>query len=351
MTNMSSIGKFTDTIFDVKHHTYYVETLEDGTVIMDESRELPTLDFVLTTKLHGTFAGIKLVNNQELIAMSKGDEISVGHDNAGFASFVDKNKDYFTEMLQALSEHNPNIEEMSIMGEWAGPSIQKGCGINLIPEKTFFMFGLKYKLKNEEKRTWARGPATTLEVIANHAVKEGIDNLYSIFKFPTWELRIDFNNPEKALMELDGLRDSIDKECPVAKALGFEGFGEGVVATAFHNDNHYVFKHKGESHSKVAKIKQPKEKDPLEQEKLDVAQKVTTKRLKQAVQEVCDTNNGGTLSMKNMGDVIHWVQKDIIKEDMDILHEAGFEITDINKFVSSIVVSYVKSEIEREALK
>ena len=58
MANMSSIGKFENTIFDVKHHTYYVETLEDGTVVMDESRELPTINFTLTTKLHGTFASV-----------------------------------------------------------------------------------------------------------------------------------------------------------------------------------------------------------------------------------------------------------------------------------------------------
>ena len=72
-----------------------------------------------------------------------------------------------------------------------------------------------------------------------------------------------------------------------------------------------------------------------------VAEQVTPSwRLDQALTEVCDLLNGGTLDRAKLGDYIKWVMNDIIKEDSDILNENGVEPKDIGKYVSEIARRY-----------
>lgn len=349
MANMQSIGKITDVIHNVKRQTYYVETLQDGTVVTDESRDLPVLTFKGTTKLHGTFAGIKYnAINQKLTAMSKKDDITPEQDNAGFAMFVETHKEYFIDMLRVINR----TKEISIMGEWAGPGIQKGVGINLIPEKSFFMFGIKYVLEDEDSEEdgetfWIDFPETVLSTIAD----KGPKNLYSVFDFKTWEQDVDFNKPQEAIAIFEKIMNDVDESCPVAESLGFKGHGEGVVWVSDCCGNRLIFKEKGDSHS-IKTPRQPKEKDPREQEKLDFADMVTPGwRLEQGVQEICDTNNGGILVMKDMGNVIKWVLGDIAKEETTLFKEFGFSLKDIQKYVSAIVRDYIKQEILLDAMK
>ncbi len=344
MANMQSIGKYEDVIYQVKQQTYYVETKEDGTVITDETRDLPMISFRGTVKLHGTFAGVRYNKvTKKLTALSKGSELEIGNDNAGFAFFMEKHRTYFIDYMSTIPG---DIEEVTLTGEWAGPGIQKKTGINLIPEKTFFMFGIKYRRPDSKDQEWAEKPETILGVISNGA------DIRSIYEFLTYDIKIDFNNPKEALEKIDKIKDEIDAECPVAYKLGFEGHGEGVVFIGLNNNDRYIFKHKGESHSKASKEKQPKEKDPREQEKLEFADKLTPIwRLDQAIQEIADTNNGGHLNMKMLGSIIEWVRNDIIKEEMETFRNSDFEMTDIQKFISKIVVDFVKHEITSEAMK
>ncbi len=343
MSNMNSIGKFTDVIDTVKWKTFYIGDDDEGNLLYDETKKLPTLTFKGTTKIHGSFAGIKW-DGENIIAMSKESVITPQKDNAGFAMMVEGEKEFWKEMLIGIEG---DFQEISIMGEVAGPRIQKGVGINLLPEKSFFMFGIKYLVKGEEKYKWAELPEYILGVIA----KQGPKNVYSLHDFKTWEINVDFNNPKEALKTLDEIMNEVDKLCPVAESLGYVGVGEGNVWISTYKDERLIFKIKGESHSKVNKIRQPKEKDPREQEKLDFAEKVVTKRLRQAVQEVCDTNNGGKLTMKDLGSIIKWVINDVIKEEALMFKESNFSVKDVNKYISAIVVSYVKQEIEDEAMK
>ncbi len=337
MSNMPSIKKFIDTVHDVRHQTYYIETLEDGTIVTDETKELPVLNFICTEKLHGTFAGVEFdKSTKEITALSKGNVITPEKDNAGFAMFVETNKEYFKEMLDSIPG---NWSKIMLTGEWAGPGIQKGVGINEIPQKTFFMFGIRFKI---DKYEWVRFPESILDIIAEF----GPDTVRSIFEFKTWEIKADYNNP--CADEFNKIRDEVDKESPVAKSYGITGTGEGIVCVAYNKDKRLVFKHKGESHSKVHKKKQPKQKDPKEQEKQEFADKVTPGwRLEQAVQEVCDTNNGGYPTMKDMGPVIKWVIQDIIKEETELFKEYNFSVKDIQKYVSVIVRDWFKQETEK----
>jgi hypothetical protein len=348
MANMQSIGKYADVIYNIKHQTYYVETLEDGTVITDETRKLPVVDFVCTVKLHGTFAGVRY-RDGVVTAMSKGNDITVGKDNAGFAQFVENNREYFEFYLSELAD-SLELEEVSLMGEFVGKGIQKGVGINLIKDKTFIVFGIKFKQKDQDPR-WAQLPHEILRQISDKDFR-----IRSIFEFQHEVIKIDFNHPEKALAELDKLKDKIEMECPVAKAILEEDnikideneplVGEGIVCVGFTPDGErYIFKHKGEKHSKANKVRQPKENDPLAQEKLELAEVLTPGwRLNQAIQET------GAETLKDTGAVIKWVLGDILKEEMSTFRESNFGYDEVKKYITKIVADWYKQKILDDAL-
>ncbi len=353
MANMTSIGKFEDTVFDIKRETYYIRTEVDGTVITDETLPLPEIEFKSTVKLHGTFARVAY-DGIFLKVYSKGSKITPMKDNAGFAMFVQKNEDYFTEKLNDLFENSirrdGSIIEVSLMGEFAGPGIQKNTGINKLLKKSFFVFGVKYTSVNYDEDTtegsWEKNPKEIIEKFTDP--EKGI---YNLFDFETKKFVIDFNDPKEAYNKINEYILKVDKECPVARELGYIGVGEGGVFVGYNNNQRYIFKVKGESHSKGTKEKQPKVKDPLEQVKQELAEKVTPVcRLNQGIQEVADLNNGGRLEIKMMGNIIKWVLNDVIKEETQGFVEYDLEIKDIQKYISNITRDYIKAEILREAL-
>ncbi len=341
---MSKIGKFTDTIQDIKRRVYYVDTLENGDIVLDETRKLPEVTYSCTVKTHGTFAGI-VYDGQDIQAESKGNLITTKDDNAGFAEFVEYNKDYFKLCMSELCVEN-DLEEVAIMGEWVGKGINKGTAIHQLPNKTYIMFGIKFKIRGEEGYKWSQMPWEILKVISDKEL-----NIRSVFEFDHKNITVDYNNPKEALIELDRFLDRIENECPVGRDYGISGIGEGFVANGYFNDEHFMFKHKGEKFAQASKVKQPREVDPREQEKLDFADTVTpTWRMDQGITEICKLNNGGTIEMTKLGDIILWVRQDIIDEEQPLFRDKKLEIEDVQKFISNIVRDYVKQEILHEAL-
>jgi hypothetical protein len=99
---------------------------------------------------------------------------------------------------------------------------------------------------------------------------------------------------------------------------------------------------KGELHAGKSKVKTLNKVDDEKVRKtLELAEKVTpTWRLAQMLETSCDFMNGGTLDRSKLGEFIKLVMADIIKEDMDLLVEAGLEPKDIGKYVSDIARRY-----------
>jgi hypothetical protein len=118
------------------------------------------------------------------------------------------------------------------------------------------------------------------------------------------------------------------------------------VAVGFTPDGtRYIFKRKGEEHSKAKKVRQPKQDDPLAQEKLDFAESVTPGwRLNQAVDET------GATSIKDLGAVIKWTISDVVKEEQAKFRSTNFTIKDVQGFISKIVRDWYKTELEDKAL-
>ena len=217
LIKMPSIGQFNQTIKDIKHQAQYKETLEDGTVVMDRNAKLPTVEFTGTCKLHGSNASVCMNSNGELWAQSKGNIITPEKDNAGFAFFVESNKEYFREKLQEMLNEF-NLNEVCIYGEWAGKGIQKGVAISEL-QKTFYAFGVKYQREKTKDYEWAQKPKVVLGHLSDGA------RIRSIYEFETYSVSIDTNNPKEYLSKLIEITDNIDKECPIGKELIQEKYG------------------------------------------------------------------------------------------------------------------------------
>lgn len=322
--NFGSIEQFRNICKQIKMEAEYQGKDEDGKAIYDPNVKKPILTFTGTVKLHGTNAAVVYSKEHGLYAQSRERVLSIESDNAGFASYVESNKDYFEGLLEQVVLIE-NLEAAIIYGEWAGGNIQKGVGICNI-EKSFFPFLVKKVAADKEYSHLPFGMNTAKwNGQASHKV-------YSITEFPTFHLDIDFNCPELVQNELIRITEEVERECPVAKAFGHSGIGEGVVWTADWNGKQYRFKVKGEKHSS-SKVKTLASVDT---DKIESCQKfaeyaVTENRFEQALQAVFPDGN---LDVKQIGVLLKWMNTDIIKEELDTLVANNLEFKEVVKYIA-----------------
>jgi hypothetical protein len=303
----------------------FVGVDENGEKIYDRTKPKPVIKFTGTVKLHGTNAGVAWGANG-MYVQSRSNIITPENDNAGFAAFVESKKTNFSKLFFDIKQNHevPENKTIVIYGEWCGANIQKGVAIANLP-KSFFIFGIC--LVDTD------GESLNREWIDITPYRDVDNSIYNIMDYSHWTMEIDFNNPGLVQNELIDLTLKVEEECPVAKAFGFSGVGEGIVWEAIHNGKRYVFKVKGEKHS-VSKVKTLANVDV---EKLasindfcDYA--VTENRLNQAIENVFGSE---PLDIKKMGDVIRFMVNDIAKEESDTL-VVNFNLTakDVNKYLS-----------------
>ena len=224
------------------------------------------------------------------------------HEKTRYDITVEGNSNYFANKCLV---HNSNI--------------QKGVGICNI-EKQFYPFLCKHIYRDTEYSFipyWEATPES----------KE-----YPVTAFQTFTLDIDFNHPEIVQNELIRITEEVEHECPVAKAFGHSGIGEGVVWTADWNGKQYRFKVKGEKHSS-SKVKTLASVDT---DKIESCQKfaeyaVTESRFEQALQAVFPDGN---LDVKQIGALLKWMNTDIIKEEMDTLVVNNLEFKEVAKHIA-----------------
>lgn len=340
MIKFPSIEQFRTVVTNINRHYNYIGLDENGDAIYDPTLPKPVLTFKGTVKLHGTNAAVSFnygydQSQSEYWAQSRENIITPEKDNAGFAFFVESHKEAFKKFANQINSHNlfdarDNI--VTIYGEWCGGNIQKGVGICNLP-KSFFIFGVKVSpITNSEEEARLK-PAFW---IPYHYLKSPEDNIYNIDDFPTYSIDIDFNMPQLIQNQLSELTIAVEDECPVAKAFGFSGIGEGIVWSTNVNGIVHRFKVKGEKHSS-SKVKTLAAVDV---EKLGSIQKfvdyaVTESRFNQSLENVFP--NDEPIDVKKMGEVIRWVVADITKEEMDTMVANNIEPKDVNKYVSSKV--------------
>jgi len=192
--------------------------------------------------------------------------------------------------------------------------------------------------------------------IADRAVSKpngnipGESRVYCIHDFPRYECEIDFDNPHMIQNELNKITELVGDECPVGKAFGVSGIGEGVVWRCIeseYDDSGYWFKVKDERHSN-SKVKTLATVDVERINDINelAEQEAHNGRLEQMHQTVFDTLNGGETDIKRMGDFIKAVMADIAKEDMDVIAASGFTWKEVSGPVSKICREFVMKKLE-----
>ena len=335
MIKFPSIEQFRTIIATVLRQFNYVGLDENGDAIYDTTKAKPTLTFKGTVKLHGTNAAVSYNTTGGLWAQSRENIITIEKDNAGFAFFVESNKDKFLDLMLLVAEKediNRNNNTITIYGEWCGGNIQKGVGITNLP-KSFFIFGVKVSPIVTDEEELKANPAYWVDYSYLRAPEV---NIFNIDDYPTWTIDIDFNMPQLVQNKLSELTIAVEDECPVAKAFGFSGIGEGIVWSTTLNGNVHRFKVKGEKHSS-SKVKTLAAVDVEKLENIQsfVEYAVTESRFKQALENVFP--NDEPIQNQKLGDVIRWVVNDVVKEEMDTMVENKIEPKDVNKYLSSKV--------------
>jgi len=327
LSKYPSINQYRNVIKDIRESSYYIGKDETGEPIFDRNRKAPTLKFTGTTKIHGTSSAIQY-DGKDFICQSRERIITPVDDNAGFASYVYRNKEYYLNLLNSISEKYPikHDEFIVLYGEWAGKGIQKGVGVSEV-EKFFTVFGIKLVSLDKNIPSYWFPDEQVEELITNNPEVD----LYNIFTFGKWSLYIDFEQPELVQNTLIQLTEEVEKECPVAKYFGVHNStGEGIVWSHRDSDSGVVhrFKVKGEKHQ-ISKVKTLA---PVDIEKVNsitecVNNILTENRLEQGLEHLRSNNH--ELDIKNTGIFIKWIISDLAKEEMDTILGSGLEFKEV----------------------
>lgn len=285
---------------------------------------LPKITFEGTVKIHGTNSGVIRLPDGTIYAQSRENIITPENDNAGFAAFVEVNKEYFESLSKAVMAVTRLYgQAIHIYGEWFGGTIQKGVGVNGLP-KQLAIFKIRVG-DSAESQNWL----STQELVSVILSSEHNEFIIPIYHYGVKSILVDFNKLEEAQNKFIELTQAVEKDCPVAryhKPDAEEGtlVGEGLVWTAVDcsepkiNINQMFFKTKGEKHS-VSKVKTLV---PIDMEKVAsveefVENTVTENRLAQGIDIL--RQRGLEIESKNTGEFIKWVTQDIWKEELDTL--------------------------------
>jgi hypothetical protein len=331
-----SIEQFRNAIRNVSQKARYAGKDSNGDSVYDNLKPLPILTFHGGVKLHGTnFAiGLNRTTN-EVWFQSRENIITPEKDNAGSATY------FHNKNLSTLFHPLPG-NEILIYGEWCGGNIQKGVALNKLP-KMMVIFDILIDGEWQPK-----------EVVSQ--IKDSSIQAFNIYDYPTWEIEIDFNRPEESQNKLVELTTKVADHCPVGLAFGSDGIGEGIVwkcITEGYANPKFSFKVKDERHANSP----VKTLNPVDSEKISqlrvLAEKITpTWRLSQMMEKACDLNNGGAIDRAKIGEYLKLVNQDVIKEESDVIKEAGFEYKDVAKFVGDIAKKYFyQQENESVGLK
>jgi hypothetical protein len=311
MKKYPSIDQFRNVIRAVKTNHDYQGKDENDQAIYQHTSPYPTLTFNGTVKIHGTNAAIVRYKDGTTKFQSRERELELTSDNMGFKLFM-SNVDL--DFLFAGIKFNDHI---AVYGEWCGKGIQKGVAVSELP-RMFVIFGWKID------DVWVSN-------IIRHNNECGV---WDIRQFPTYQIKIDFNNPEQVQNEIIDLTIAVENECPVGKQMGVCGVGEGIVFSTEYNGHRYVFKSVGKKHSPSNRTTLASvDVDELNSINEFVTYALTENRLNQGIDIM--KSNDIVVSEKTTGAFLKWVADDIIKEETDTIVQNGLDVKKIMKAVSN----------------
>lgn len=281
-----------------------------------QGKPYPAVTFVGEVKLHGTNAAVR-INNGQVTAQSRERDLTLLSDNAGFAAFVERNKQVFLD-----NSPDPCV----IFGEWCGGNIQKGVALNQLP-KMFVPFA---HVLEDGKFELSR--------MYRYVTENG--NLVLMEEHHPRYITIDFSRPEDSTDTLTRHTLEVEAECPFGKALGVFGIGEGIVWHALMTEEleqlgftqrDLIFKTKGDKHGNPGtknKVKVAVSAERVEDMNELIAKILPDWRLNQGLEHVSAKDRSAT------GEYLKWISQDIIKEESDTILASGFEVKVVMSEVS-----------------
>jgi hypothetical protein len=340
----------------------------------------PTIRFTGTVKLHGTNAGIRF-KGDEVIAHGRTKVLTIGDDNYGFAMFVERNKEVLKK-LAAKYKSILNSDDITLYGEWCGKGIQSGVAISKL-DKLLAIFAV-YDHKYEEEITFVTANISVVKgmleespseegevegVMRRMSLKgqltklhkrldalnrlswgnfnsieisdlEEINNnrIYLITQAKTYEIDIDFNNPDAAAEKITEYTLEVEDRCPFANNSELFpistaedlGIGEGIVWV--NHEEHLKFKSKGLKHSKRDRVKVEVAPEKVAAIKDLVTALLPQWRLDQGL-EVLKTQ-GLALIPQNTSVYLKWINQDILKEEQDRITANAFDWKELTGEIS-----------------
>lgn len=351
-----STGQFRNAVRNIKTNARYIGQDSEGNAVYDRLKKLPVITFTGTVKLHGTNASIVFHEDSVVSFHSKSrmlgyidahGQFTLNSDNSEFAQSMFRRRDALSVLLEeakkvSIAQYGEVKYPIKLSGEWVGQGIQKGVGCSLINKRSLVIFGIKCgETSQKQKQGW-------LPVSHTANLKAPEHNIFTVMDYSPVEIDINFNG-EDYTNELIGHVMRVENECPFAKAMGVTDnlIGEGLVFTP--NDPDYAwdtgtwFKVKGKKHS-VSKVKTLVATCPekLKGIKAFVEYAVTENRLEQGVSEV-------GLDQSLIGKFIGWVNKDINKEEGDVLESNNLSMKEVGKSCSNKAREYYINLLDKES--
>lgn len=286
--------------------------------------EKPTFPFQGTVKLHGSNMGIGFCNDNMWF---QNRNTLIGEDN-DYMKFM---ASFSTPMAKSwLQETNKRLRAkydiddaltLVLYGEWCGENIQKRVALEHL-SKRFVLFAIRVVGAHISKDRYADERWLPINEISNHEIR-----FYNIQQdAETFELEIDFYNPDKAALKMEELVQDVENECPFAKTFGVSGRGEGIVWTG--RDGYgrtYRFKTVGSDFRKaVQQNAAPVSVAKFATTEAFVEYACTNARLEQGIEQVY-TKHGDRPSRKDLHFFSNWVANDIISEEAETMIANGIK--------------------------
>lgn len=280
----------------------------------------PTVHYRGKVKLHGTNAGIQLHTDGRVVPQSRTTELVDGADNAGFAKWVESNRDKWAAIA---------TENLVVFGEWCGPGVQKGVAVSEIPKKIFAVFAAR----SLEDDTFVSDPLELSKMV------KGIPDTY-VLPWHTAVIPVNWGGTVEELTtsvnHINDLVMEVETNDPwVESTFGVKGTGEGLVFYpiayphwTLSGFNDLCFKAKGEKHKNI-KTAAPAQVNAEAAASIDqFADLVLTEaRLEQGA--------GGSYEMKNIGKFLAWIAADVQKETQDELDASQLTWNQVSKAVAN----------------
>ncbi len=349
VVKFDKIFQFRHLVETIKHLTRYKGMDENKNVIYDDTPFPKEVELNGNIKLHGENVSVRY-DNRGLRTQSKEVLLSNEKDLKYFNKMVMSNSNLWLNVIEKFRKRfNINFETHTLIlyGEYVGLGVQKKVAISNLENKSFFFISACISPIERENmteppkgiRTWYDDLILPSADISHVWDSEfgNIPNTYSINNYKKFKFTFDVNDSDNALSEINKLVDEVEKQCPVALSLGFDGLGEGIVWRTRYKGVRLLCKSKGEKHSSSRDRYVSKAAD-VESVKNFIDITVTKSRLEQAMNINLDgtEKNDGQI----LGKISPWIKKDILEEEADIMKASGLTIqmlsTPISKRVAKL---------------